>query len=93
MQVAASGEDAFDLLISDIVMPGMSGRELAGSLQAAHPGLLVVLMSGNVDASAMEDLIPGSAAFLGKPFRPSELLDVVRDLRATAARATGNRRG
>jgi PAS domain S-box-containing protein len=77
LQVADSLGEPVDVLVSDVVMGGMSGAELARELQAKWPGLLVVLMSGNVDDSVLEELAPGTSAFLAKPFRPSELLDVV----------------
>jgi FixJ family two-component response regulator len=62
-------------------MAEMSGVELAVALQAERPGLLVVLVSGNVEASVLEDLEPGTAAFVAKPFRPSELIGVLAELR------------
>ncbi|MEM6732704.1 MAG: response regulator, partial [Myxococcota bacterium] len=76
---ASSGEQALrlpvvrrghlDLLVTDIVMPGMSGKELADQLGAAHPTLRVLFVSGYTD----EDLSLGAThangtAFLAKPF-------------------------
>lgn len=84
----AAGSGPFDVLVSDVVMGGMDGTELAQSLQGRWPGLRVVLMSGNVDETAIEALAPRSAAFLSKPFRPSELLVVVDRLLETAGAAS-----
>ncbi len=83
--LAAELDGPVDLLVSDVVMPGMSGQQLAHVLQERWPGLLVVLMSGNIDASAIAELREGSAAFLAKPFRPSAVLGVADELLARAA--------
>jgi PAS domain S-box-containing protein len=80
LEVALALAEPPDVLVSDVVMGGMSGVELARELQTRWPGLLVVLMSGNVDDSVLEELAPGSSTFLAKPFRPSELLEVVNRL-------------
>ena len=89
---AASGELALEtarafpgpieLLVSDVIMPGMSGRELALQLQSDRPELLIVLASGNLDATVLEGLAVDSAVFLAKPFKPSELISVIAELRA-----------
>ena len=65
-----------DLLISDVVMPGMDGASLAAALQAAKPGLRVLLMSGYC---ASEQLAQGFE-FLSKPFSLPEMLARVRGL-------------
>jgi two-component system cell cycle sensor histidine kinase/response regulator CckA len=87
---ADSGEEALqrigeldgdiDLLLSDVVMGELSGPELAQSLQASSPTLRVLLTSGTSDESIIAGLVPGTAAFLAKPFRPSALIDKVHDL-------------
>src|SRR5262249_12873986 len=46
LRVAASHKGAIDLLVTDMVMPGMTGQELAGRLQQKHAGLRVIYMSG-----------------------------------------------
>jgi signal transduction histidine kinase len=69
------------LLITDIVMPGMYGRELAGILTAAHPGLRVLFVSGYTENGVLR---PGGldegAAFLSKPFLPETLMRAVREV-------------
>jgi PAS domain S-box-containing protein len=69
-----------DLLLSDVVMPVMTGRELSAKLQARSPGLRVLLVSGTEDSSVIDDLIAGTCDFLAKPFRPSQLIDKVHEL-------------
>jgi PAS domain S-box-containing protein len=67
-------KDAVDLLIADMVMPGMSGRDLAKILAAAKPGLKTLFISGYTPNRTGL----GEAGFLQKPFTRNELLDAVR---------------
>jgi two-component system cell cycle sensor histidine kinase/response regulator CckA len=69
------------LLITDVVMPGMSGRELAEHLLALRPELKVLFMSGYTDDAVLRHGIstPGSG-FLQKPFALEDLLQRVRSL-------------
>jgi DNA-binding NtrC family response regulator len=73
-------EGSVDLLVSDVVMADLSGPDLAVSLQAESPSLRVLLTSGTANESVISGLLPGTAAFLAKPFRPSALIDKVHDL-------------
>ncbi len=68
------GETAtIDLLVSDVVMPGMGGRDLAVRVRAMRPQVGVVFVSGYVpDSNGLGD-VPG-AIFLPKPFTPADLL-------------------
>jgi signal transduction histidine kinase/CheY-like chemotaxis protein len=68
-----------DLLLTDVVMPGMGGRELADHLSERRPGIKIVYMSGYTDETiADHGIIKGGATFLQKPFRPDELAWTVR---------------
>ncbi len=81
--------DPLDLLVSDVVLPAMTGDELAARLQRDQPDLSVLLMSGTASANVLDSLAPDTAAFLAKPFKPSTLVDEVMTLlsrRATARR-------
>ena len=82
LAVFATHRREIDLLISDIVMPGMDGPALAARLQKECPGLPVLLMSGHCDAGQLEH----GFEFLPKPFSMSELLRRVHNL-ASARRA------
>ena len=70
-----------DLVVTDIVMPGMSGIELAERLAASHPGVPVLFVSGYADEAA-ESRGAGAAGreLLGKPFRPRQLVERARRL-------------
>jgi signal transduction histidine kinase/CheY-like chemotaxis protein len=67
------------LLLTDVVMPQMSGRELSHKLRQMRPEMKVLFMSGFSDAAAGErELIEPGAVFLSKPFSPTTLLDSIR---------------
>jgi two-component system cell cycle sensor histidine kinase/response regulator CckA len=76
-----------DVLVTDMTMPGIDGRELAGLVQARRPGLGVVFVSGYVPDAGRLEGVPG-AVFLPKPFTPSDLLRAV--CRALPRTALGN---
>jgi CheY-like chemotaxis protein len=63
----------FDLLVTDLTMPGMDGRDLAGRVRATRPEVGVVFVSGYVPDGGRLEEVPG-AIFLPKPFTPVELL-------------------
>jgi len=66
----------YDVLVTDMTMPGIDGRELAGRVRALRPDLGVVFVSGYVPDVARLTEIPG-AVFLPKPFTPSDLVCAV----------------
>jgi CheY-like chemotaxis protein len=89
---AASGEAALDLLdgsvdllVSDVVMGGLSGVDLARRVPVAGTAPAVLLVSGTADPSVLEELSPRICDFLAKPFRPSQLVDRVVALLARRA--------
>ena len=80
LDIRARYDEPIDLLLSDVVLPEMSGPQLAARLQRDDPGLLVVMMSGTASPDVIEGLLPGSATFVPKPFKPSSLVDEVTSL-------------
>ena len=69
------------LLLTDVVMPGQSGRELATQLVAARPGIKVLYMSGYTEhAIAHHGIIESEAPLIDKPFTPEGLRQRVREL-------------
>jgi two-component system, cell cycle sensor histidine kinase and response regulator CckA len=88
LRLAAEGA-AFDLLITDLIMPKMGGRDLARRLKEKLPGLPVLYMSGYSDDAAFREggLEPGSA-LISKPFSPQQLLHKVRKTIRAAQRVT-----
>jgi two-component system, cell cycle sensor histidine kinase and response regulator CckA len=73
--------DSVALLVTDIIMPGLNGIELARRLQFMKPGLRVLFTSGyTADAMSGETVLPAGTAFLEKPFTPRSLAVTVREL-------------
>jgi CheY-like chemotaxis protein len=80
LRVAEAHEGPIDLLVTDVVMPELGGRELAVALRARHPGLRVMYVSGYADDMVFrEGLSSERAAFLEKPYTPSTLARRVRE--------------
>jgi two-component system, cell cycle sensor histidine kinase and response regulator CckA len=70
-----------DLLITDVVMPGINGAELARRLQEECPALKVIYLSGYMeDEMLRHGIATGAATFLQKPFSSEALLRKVRDI-------------
>jgi CheY-like chemotaxis protein len=68
-----------DLLITDVVMPGINGPDLAAALQSMRPGLRVLFASGYPEhRREQHGSVPAGAPFISKPFLPSTLLAKVR---------------
>jgi PAS domain S-box-containing protein len=86
-----------DLLVTDVVMPGMSGCALADELRSMQPQAQVMFMSGYTDnALAHQGLVAAGTPFLQKPFRPDALMRKVRetlDQRGRRIGAKTERRG
>jgi two-component system cell cycle sensor histidine kinase/response regulator CckA len=80
---------AVNLLVTDIIMPGMGGRELAQQLSAIKPDLRTLFISGYTDdIGVLAGQDEGVAAFLQKPFTPEVLARSVRHLLDGAARSS-----
>ena len=88
---ASDGEDAlavfreqsgsFDLIITDVVMPRMSGRDLMKQVWVTAPAMKVLYMSGHIaDDELQAEISKEDVPYLPKPFKPSELTQKVSEL-------------
>ena len=85
-EIAAKFPGEIHLLLTDVVMPGIGGRELAASVQRNRPGIRVLYMSGyteNVITSG--GMLEEGLSFLQKPFSPSVLVQKIREALAPAS--------
>jgi two-component system cell cycle sensor histidine kinase/response regulator CckA len=69
------------LLLTDVVMPRMNGKQLAVRLQPVHPSMKVLFMSGCTDSAVVhQGVLEADAAFLQKPITPGMLLRKTREV-------------
>jgi two-component system, cell cycle sensor histidine kinase and response regulator CckA len=81
LELAAARTDTIHLLVTDVIMPEMSGRQLADRLQQQRPGLKVLYVSGYTDdAIVRHGMLEPGIAFLQKPFTPHTLARKVREV-------------
>lgn len=83
ISIAAKVSDNIGLLLTDVVMPKMSGRELSDKFQSRQPSLKTIFMSGYIDDSLVRHGIEASQLFLQKPFRLADLAEKIREVLGT----------
>jgi CheY-like chemotaxis protein len=76
-----------DLILTDVVMPGLSGREMADGLKQHRPGIKVLFMSGYTDDTVVhQGALENGTEFIQKPFTPDQLAIKVQEMLAAADR-------
>jgi two-component system, cell cycle sensor histidine kinase and response regulator CckA len=81
LTIAADSEARIDLVVSDVVMPGMSGPDLGRRLAELRPDAALVLASGHAEAVVLGEATGhGGSRFLQKPFTPELLARKVREV-------------
>jgi CheY-like chemotaxis protein len=88
LRIAEQTKERIDILVTDVVMPGMGGRELAKQLLAMRPGIKVLYLSGYTeDAIVTEGVLGPGTAFLQKPFTLQNLTKKVQEVLRSKAQA------
>lgn len=89
LRLCAERRESIDLMLTDVVMPGMLGDELARRLETARPDMKVIFMSGYTEESIIQRAVMNGAAFIQKPMtlelivrRVREVLDAPRKTQA-----------
>ena len=81
LRVIATSQKAFDLLLTDVVMPGINGRQLYSEIAKNFPDMKVIYMSGYADdVIAHHGVLDDGIHFLQKPFSIDALTTKVRDV-------------
>lgn len=88
LSMASKCAERIEVLITDLVMPGISGRVLAQELVKIHPETRIMYMSGYSDAAVLENAVmDDTSAFLRKPFRLDALSAKIREVLEAQARS------
>jgi YesN/AraC family two-component response regulator len=81
LKLVSSYSEPIHLLLSDIVMPGISGRTLAETLQQTHPNLKVLLMTGYSEETIADfGVVTPKIDLLQKPYMPQDLIRKVQEI-------------
>jgi CheY-like chemotaxis protein len=81
LELAAMHAGSIDLLMTDVVMPGISGKELAERVKSQRPGIKVLYMSGYTDQSVVKHgILETDAVLLQKPFTMATLALKLREI-------------
>lgn len=90
VQTAKDGNDAFrmcldsdgaiDLLLTDVILPGINGIDLVQFVEARWPEVRVIMFSGQIDGSSLVDYRREVTPLLAKPLDPQTLLKTVRQV-------------
>jgi signal transduction histidine kinase/CheY-like chemotaxis protein len=83
-EIARKRAGRIDLLLTDVVMPGMNGRELGERLAQERPDLTIVYMSGYTGQGVGQGVLPSGCHFLAKPFHRESLARKLREALETA---------
>ncbi|HEY8548818.1 MAG TPA: response regulator [Vicinamibacterales bacterium] len=78
LQLLEADDEPLHLLLTDVVLPEMSGMHLAQRVAKLRPNVRVIFMSGYIDPRTGHAALPVDATFLRKPFPPDELARIVR---------------
>ena len=81
LRLALEFDGTIDLLLSDMLLPEISGYDVAAQVKSRYPDMKVLLMTGWVEGEIVQRSVSElGAAFLDKPFAPAKLRQMVRDM-------------
>ena len=81
LQKASDFHGTIHLLLTDVIMPAMSGPELAGQMTSLRPGIKIIFTSGYTDdAIARQGVLDPAVPFIQKPYRPKALARKIREV-------------
>jgi two-component system, cell cycle sensor histidine kinase and response regulator CckA len=90
LRLLAKREGSIGLILTDVVLPGLSGPELVARAREEHGGIAAIYVSAyDVDAVRAQGVDPERVPFLAKPYEPTELLKLVRETLAGGEQGTG----
>jgi CheY-like chemotaxis protein len=78
LEILAREHSLPQLVLTDVIMPGLNGRELAEAIAVRHPGLPVLFMSAYAEDDLARSLLPEQSTYIQKPFAPDTLVAQVR---------------
>jgi two-component system cell cycle sensor histidine kinase/response regulator CckA len=84
--LADQGEEPFDMIVSDVVMPNMDGPAMVKQARAQFPGLPVLFMSGYAEEQLRQSIDLDNIAFLPKPFSVAQIAEAVGSVLAEHAK-------
>jgi len=82
IKVARTHKGRIDMLLTDVVMPGMGGAELAVAMRELYPEVKVIYMSGYSRSQLDDEGVPPDASLIEKPFTPDKVVTMVRKVLA-----------
>lgn len=80
LQICSESRLSIHLIVTDLILPHINGRELVNRVKATRPDLKALFISGYADAPGIAQVKPPSEAFLAKPFSPVVLMGAARKL-------------
>jgi CheY-like chemotaxis protein len=94
LELAQKDTQRIDLLLTDVIMPGLGGHQLAQRLEAVRPGLKVLYMSGYTDSSiGQHGVLEEGITLLSKPFTEEELVRKIREVLDSGKRSASPTEG